>query len=490
MTHGRRAPVASRCAARRGRGQRCRGDRDAFPPGGAMGEKTTPRERAAASKSRGEKSRPPTVAAAAAARADIVPGRLPEAEWLSLLAAERGDGDAGDVLAELLARVMDECSKANAARQRVPFAVGQARDALLRVARWRFLARDEGETDPAGDGAWQEDEEPEPCAGDSWARGSVPVLRVRPSPCPGDGEVSGAQASCRRGRRDPPAAAEAGALPTRPLCPGQVPAASAVLPVPGLSCPELLPDEAATAPRPPVGKPPRARPPLPRPAPLCPGAPGPAEEGRRPLRSSHGDAEGSGAAGVGGHGPPLPPPSCSGPARIRPGRPPRSAGAKQEGSGTALGVPRLGPGSRPERWIRPQVEVLDPGAEAKPPARPQGARWRSRGPELGSAWLPRGLVTVGGGRLRPPAPGSLQPPSPLPRQLGSLLDCARLAPGVTIRQGGGVKHGLCVPAHGEEEEEEEEEEATAEAKRDLRPIRPPVPSAAVAAGQGTGDGER
>ncbi|XP_075565493.1 uncharacterized protein C2orf81 homolog [Pelecanus crispus] len=136
----------------------------------------TPRERAAAAKSRGEKSRPPTVAAA---RADAIPGRLPEAEWLSLLAAEQADRDAGDVLAELLERAMDECSKAYAVRERVPFTVGQARDAILQIAQWRFLARDEGETDPEADGAWREDEEPQPRTTDSWAQGSVPVLRIR-----------------------------------------------------------------------------------------------------------------------------------------------------------------------------------------------------------------------------------------------------------------------------------------------------------------------
>lgn len=70
--------------------------------------------------------------------------------------------------------------------QCVPFTVGQARDALLQIAQWRFLARDEGESDTEGDGSWQEDEEPEPCTADSWAQGSVPVLCTRLSPCPGE----------------------------------------------------------------------------------------------------------------------------------------------------------------------------------------------------------------------------------------------------------------------------------------------------------------
>ncbi|KAM6072063.1 LOW QUALITY PROTEIN: uncharacterized protein C2orf81 homolog [Theristicus caerulescens] len=479
-----------------------------------MAEKATPRERAAAPKSRGEKSRPPT---AAAARADVVPGRLPEAEWLSLLAAERADEDAADILAELLGRVMDECSKANAARQRVPFTVGQARDALLQIAQWRFLVRDEGETDPEGDGAWREDEEPKPCATDSWAQGSIPVLRTQgsgaepaaapgsgwaapptpshphraprdPRPTPGPplpppGQVSGVRALCQRRRQDPP-------------CPSQVPTAT-VLPVPGPSRPELLPGKAAIAPRPPDGKTPRARPPLPRPAPLrlarppapclSPGPaelPGQPEEGWRPLWSSHGDVEGSGAAGVSSHRPPLPPPSGTSLVTIWPGRPSHSTGAKREGSGAVLGVPRLGPGSRPERWSGPRWRCW---TQARRPSRqhvPRVAAGAAGGRSWAARGCPGGRSPWRGDSASPPPRGSLQPPGPVPWQLGSLLDSARLAPGVTIRRGGSVKHGLCIPTRGEEEEEE-----TGEAKRDLRPIRPTVPFPAIAARQVTGDGE-
>lgn len=72
------------------------------------------RERAAASRLRGDKSRPST---AAAVPTDIVPGRLSETQWLALLAAEEGDRDVGDVLAELLGRVLEECFHVYLARQ-------------------------------------------------------------------------------------------------------------------------------------------------------------------------------------------------------------------------------------------------------------------------------------------------------------------------------------------------------------------------------------
>lgn len=181
---------------------------------------------------------------------------------------------------------------------------------------------------------------------------------------------------------------------------------------------------------------------------------------------------------VSSQGPPLPPPSSTSPVTVQPAQPPHSPGVKQEGVGAILGVPGLGPRIRPQRWIRPQVEVLDPDAEAKPRVWP---RWRSRGPELGYSWTSRELAaTAAGTQLWSLHP---QPPRPLPQQLGSLLDPARLAPGVTVRRDGSVRRGLCFPARSEEEEMEE-------AKWDLRPIRPTVPFPALAAGQVSGDGER
>ncbi|XP_074723627.1 uncharacterized protein C2orf81 homolog [Strix uralensis] len=384
--------------------------------------KMTPRERAAAPKPRGDKSRPPTVTTG---RVATSPGHLPAGEWLPLLEAERGDRDVGDVVAELLGCVLDACARAHATRGCVPWAVGWARDTLLQMVAGSFPARDEGETDPerGHDDAWREDEEPQPPPADSWARGSVPVLT------PGLGEVSGSCAPCQCGKQNPPA----GAPPAQPPCPGQVPSASTILPVPGTSSPELPPAEAATVPRPPQGKP---LAPCPPPGPAEPrGRP---ERGRRRPRSSRGDAEGSGVAG--GRVPP-PPPSCTSPGTMRPGRPPRSTAAKRGGSGTVLG----GPGSRPRRWITPQVEVLDP--EAKAPACPRGTHRHSRAPELGSRRPPRGPVTTGGSPL-----------PPMPRQLGSLLGSAQPAPGVTLSCGGSERHQPCAPAPGEEEEEEEEEE--------------------------------
>ena len=59
-------------------------------------------------RSKAEKARPPTVPVP---QVDIVPGRLTEAEWMALTALEEGEEVVGDILADLLARVMDSAFK-------------------------------------------------------------------------------------------------------------------------------------------------------------------------------------------------------------------------------------------------------------------------------------------------------------------------------------------------------------------------------------------
>uniref|UniRef100_G3RII1 Chromosome 2 open reading frame 81 n=1 Tax=Gorilla gorilla gorilla TaxID=9595 RepID=G3RII1_GORGO len=129
-------------------------------------------------RSKAEKVRPPTVPVP---QVDIVPGRLSEAEWMALTALEEGEDVVGDILADLLARVMDSAFKVYLTQQCIPFTISQAREAMLQITEWRFLARDEGESAVAGDPTWGEDEEPSACTTDSWAQGSVPVLHASTS---------------------------------------------------------------------------------------------------------------------------------------------------------------------------------------------------------------------------------------------------------------------------------------------------------------------
>ncbi|XP_028010156.2 uncharacterized protein C2orf81 homolog [Eptesicus fuscus] len=128
-----------------------------------------------ATRSKAEKARPPTVPVP---QVDIVPGRLTEAEWMMLTMVEEGEDVVGDILADLLGRVMDSAFKVYLTQQCIPFTISQAREAMLQIIEWRFLARDEGESAVAEDPTWGEDEEPLACTTDAWAQGSVPLMHA------------------------------------------------------------------------------------------------------------------------------------------------------------------------------------------------------------------------------------------------------------------------------------------------------------------------
>ncbi|KAL6030629.1 hypothetical protein STEG23_016683 [Scotinomys teguina] len=126
-------------------------------------------------RSKAEKARPPTQPVP---QVDIVPGRLNEAEWIAFMSLEEGEDVVGDILADLLARVMECAFKVYLTHQCVPFTISQAREAMLQITEWRFLVRDEGESAVAEDPKWGEDEEALACITDAWAQGSVPVLHT------------------------------------------------------------------------------------------------------------------------------------------------------------------------------------------------------------------------------------------------------------------------------------------------------------------------
>lgn len=65
-------------------------------------------------KSRAERSRPPTVPLP---QVEIVPGRLTEGDWFSLLGFEEAEDHVGDILAGLMDQVLDECFKVYLERQ-------------------------------------------------------------------------------------------------------------------------------------------------------------------------------------------------------------------------------------------------------------------------------------------------------------------------------------------------------------------------------------
>ncbi|XP_072793645.1 uncharacterized protein C2orf81-like isoform X2 [Vicugna pacos] len=112
-------------------------------------------------------------------QAEVLP-ELTEAEVAKLRAREEGEEVVGDIVEELVDRVMDAACKSYLERQCIPYAVNRARETILHVVQMRVVPRDEGEPHLAEDPTWAEDEEPSPCPIDTWAGGAVPVRRA---PC-------------------------------------------------------------------------------------------------------------------------------------------------------------------------------------------------------------------------------------------------------------------------------------------------------------------
>ncbi|XP_038601645.1 uncharacterized protein C2orf81 homolog [Tachyglossus aculeatus] len=415
------------------------------------------RDRIGQSRSRAEKGRPPV---ASVPHVDVVPGRLSEADWVGLVQKEEGEDAVGDLLAQLLHRVTEDAFQLYLRRQRVPFTVSQAQEALLQMVEWRFLARDEGETAAHGGGTpalgpgWEEDEEPRTCATDAWAQGAVPVLASPGTLSPQDQEARSA----------------AGTTPRTPETPD--------------SCPAF-----------------REPPETPRSSPVSsesgsgPG-PGPSPPTARAPRSGERESGGRAPRGLG-----VPAPSRdapAGPSRPQPGpRPPGTAGPTLK-SGA---LPRLDPARLPRHLQRPLAEVLDPDLGRRgpdkgpgPPGSPKTVPCRPRVPRPGpdgsrSKW-PQEVEELAGLRRGPraggrgpgpsgpsghvagagPGPRVLASDSPLPWKPSILLQSVELADGVAVRD----------PATGASRARPAPLDGPVGPDPRLRPVRPLVPQPRLA----------
>ncbi|XP_036237820.2 uncharacterized protein C2orf81 homolog [Molothrus ater] len=404
--------------------------------------------------------------------------------------------DVEPILDELLERVLTEVALAAVARQRVPFAVARARDAILFVAEWRFLVRDEkvpepeGDPEPERDGVWKEDEEPPAGIWDSWTPGVVAVAEASPPseelPSEELSEAEEAQ-SPPVGPGEVPAAAPAVGFP-RPRGPvpsgarlvtakGPLGRDTAAAPAVGVPLSPGQSRSAAAAAAPPV-QPPVPRPP---PGPKPPSAAQPRERGRRLSRSPERRRPPSRAPGrrcqpsrppqpraapPEAPPPPVPPPVAppepAAPAAPEPREqeapPPSSSSRSSAGSvhprrlSRSPGVPRLGARRGAARWVLPEVKVLDVSTEAE---RPRLGASRTRLP------LPGSLVQV--------IPATARAARAEPQLCDSWLASVRLAPGVTVRWGRCERRGPALAGHGGDEQGDE---ALRRAEKDLKPILP------------------
>ncbi|XP_038648927.1 uncharacterized protein C2orf81 homolog [Scyliorhinus canicula] len=133
--------------------------------------------RSAAQRSRIEKSRIITPAVSSP-QVDIVPGRFSENDWQVMVANEDSEIHIGDIIDDIVNQALDACYRVYIEKQLLPFTIAQAKEAILQIIEWQFLTHDSGERAVLMEQSWQEDEEPVAYITDSWAQGSVPLVKA------------------------------------------------------------------------------------------------------------------------------------------------------------------------------------------------------------------------------------------------------------------------------------------------------------------------
>ena len=73
---------------------------------------------------------------------------------------EKDDSDdfISDIIEEVCSSALDKIYKDYLEKQLIPFTVCQARDAIVQIIEWQFLAHDPGESNLEQDVGWQEDD--------------------------------------------------------------------------------------------------------------------------------------------------------------------------------------------------------------------------------------------------------------------------------------------------------------------------------------------
>ncbi|XP_052786317.1 uncharacterized protein C2orf81 homolog [Mya arenaria] len=130
--------------------------------------------KAAVSKSRAEKAGKLPQAQTPVVSHEIVPGKFNDHDWNMMVDKDGAEDYVDDIVDDLIDITLGKCYELYIQRQLIPFTVSQAKDAILSIIEWQFLKRDDGEKAPETDGGWMQDEEPDPAETDCWAQGSVP----------------------------------------------------------------------------------------------------------------------------------------------------------------------------------------------------------------------------------------------------------------------------------------------------------------------------
>ncbi|XP_076468058.1 uncharacterized protein LOC143298889 [Babylonia areolata] len=147
---------------------------------------------------KGGKDKPKPQPSTPVTATEIVPGKFNESDWNAMVERDNAEDFIQDIVDEVLGNTMDAIYKLYIEKQLMPFTITQAKDAILQIIEWQFLARDEGE-EGITESNWLQDEEPDAAVTDCWAQGSVPKTHVpHPSPIPEEEEEKVAEEEIER----------------------------------------------------------------------------------------------------------------------------------------------------------------------------------------------------------------------------------------------------------------------------------------------------
>ncbi|KAM8760349.1 uncharacterized protein C2orf81 homolog isoform 1-T3 [Acanthopagrus schlegelii] len=110
---------------------------------------------------------------------DVIRGQLTRSQWIDTLNQEDADETVGEIMEELMSKVMEGCLKVDIKRQLAHYSASWVLSSLTQTLERQFLFLAEGEG--AEELHKTEDSEPVPAAPDPWARGSVHVVEAPPS---------------------------------------------------------------------------------------------------------------------------------------------------------------------------------------------------------------------------------------------------------------------------------------------------------------------